>query len=521
MRINLRTKTIVGIALIEAVLLALLVFTSLEFLINTNQNNIDRQVKTSSELLATAAKNAVLSYDLATLNDLATTALSNQQFLYIKFTDANGTELVSLGNSQLLTQPFIADTDLTHIVDGSFDVTTDIMIDNHIYGHLFYGLDVKSLQQAITDAKYRSAIIALVEMALVALFSFFLGAYLTKQLKTLVFAAENIVENKYDYHINQISNDELGDVAHAFNKMLFQLRLTQHDRDNYEQQLLSLNSELEDRIELRNKELQQKVTELTDINHQLELTKEQLIESEKLASIGQLSAGIAHEINNPIGFVQSNLHTLKEYSQDITDFMQNTDTNDDIKYILEDLPELLNESIVGTNRIKTIVMGLKAFAHQGEQLDNEVDVVHVIEQALNLAKNEYKYHCKIETDFCEMRSIKGNEAKLIQVFTNLIVNAAQALPTKPLKDRENIIQISSSEHLGNIVVEVRDSGCGINKDQKKRIFEPFYTTKAVGQGTGLGLSISYGIIKDHHGSISVVSSQNIGTRFIISLPIFV
>ena len=114
---------------------------------------------------------------------------------------------------------------------------------------------------------------------------------------------------------------------------------TQHDRDNYEQQLLSLNSELEERIEQRNIELLDKVAELTDINHQLELTKEQLIESEKLASIGQLSAGIAHEINNPIGFIQSNLHTLKEYSQDITDFMQKTDTNDDIQFILEDLPE--------------------------------------------------------------------------------------------------------------------------------------------------------------------------------------
>jgi PAS domain S-box-containing protein len=280
---------------------------------------------------------------------------------------------------------------------------------------------------------------------------------------------------------------------------------------------------------------------MRDISQQRKL-EAQLFQSEKMASIGQLAAGVAHEINNPVGFVNSNLHTLKGYQEDLQQLIpryqdvlteikgcmsgpardailqkiraiESLEAEADLGFILEDSPQLINESQEGTERIKKIVLDLKNFAHPGEQNRQMIDINKNIESTLNIVWNELKYHAEVIKDFGRIPQIEGYPQQLNQVFMNLLVNAAQALEGK------GEIWIQTREKNGKVEVKISDTGCGIPQENLKQIFDPFFTTKPVGKGTGLGLNVSYNIIKKHNGTIDATSKVGEGTAFTIQLPI--
>jgi len=252
--------------------------------------------------------------------------------------------------------------------------------------------------------------------------------------------------------------------------------------------------------------------------------KSQLIHSEKMASIGTISAGIAHEINNPLSFLLTNLEVLKDYLGSIGTYVDlleksNTGTNteistmkNNIEFILEDVPNLLRESLDGIERIREIVNGLRTFSRADDGIFKEVDVNYCIETALKLVSNELKHKCKISKNLSEIPHVMGSQGQLIQVFTNLLVNSAQAI------DEHGSIEVKSTINDNKILLTFCDSGKGISKEHLDKLFTPFFTTKPTGQGTGLGLSISYGIIQKHRGNISVESSPGLGTTFYIELP---
>ena len=289
-------------------------------------------------------------------------------------------------------------------------------------------------------------------------------------------------------------------------------------------------------IEAKNKKLEAALK-------RLEETQTQMLQSEKMASIGQLAAGVAHEINNPTGFVSSNLKTLEDYQEDIDGLIQKYrklkeliekdgkldpsseqvaslleeigeyEEEIDIDYIQEDVRDLIKDCREGTERIKKIVMDLKDFAHPGEGVMQATDVNKGLESTLNVVYNELKYKANIIKEFGKLPLIQAYPQQLNQVFMNILVNAAQAI------EKKGEIRIKTEAVDGYVRIKISDTGCGIPKENLNKIFDPFFTTKDVGKGTGLGMNIAYGIVKKHNGTIEVESTVGKGTTFTIKLPV--
>jgi two-component system NtrC family sensor kinase len=276
-----------------------------------------------------------------------------------------------------------------------------------------------------------------------------------------------------------------------------------------------------------------------EVARRLEVQQElhrQLVQTEKLASIGLLAAGVAHEINNPVGFVSSNLTTMRGYVSSLLDITVAVDgalrhapetetfrqklgelrdkINDaDMDYIRNDLPSLLTESADGLERIKKIVVDLKNFAHADSEQRQLADINAGLKSTLNLVWNEIKYKATVSTDYGTLPPVCCQPGKINQVLMNILVNAAQAI------DKSGTIGIKTWHADGVVCIAISDTGCGIPQSAMDRIFEPFYTTKPVGKGTGLGLSLAYGILREHGGRIDVASRIGEGTTFTVVLPV--
>jgi PAS domain S-box-containing protein len=272
---------------------------------------------------------------------------------------------------------------------------------------------------------------------------------------------------------------------------------------------------------------------LQTLNARLEEASGQLMQSEKMASIGQLAAGIAHELNNPIGFVHSNLGTLDGYLHDLQAIIEAYQQfvsaqpasaesaaldrlleQRDYAFIKDDIFNLVAESKDGLGRVRKIVQDLKSFSRVGEQEWQQADLHQGLDSTLNIVWNELKYKCKVVKDYGDIPAVHCLISQLNQVFMNLLVNAGHAI------ENQGTITIRTS-CLGDdsVCVEVSDTGSGIAAENLNRIFDPFFTTKPIGKGTGLGLSLSYNIVRRHHGRIEVHSEPGVGTTFRVILPI--
>ena len=284
-----------------------------------------------------------------------------------------------------------------------------------------------------------------------------------------------------------------------------------------------------EKVHHREQDLQFSYDQLSKANEELILSESQLIQSEKMASIGVLAAGVAHEINNPIGFIKSNLDVLDEYLIDIKKYRQEINTllttktlqhNEqaiakkyDIDFIFNDIPPLLKSSIGGIDRVSEIVQDLKNFARVEEPNKSSTDINEGLTTTLNMARNELKYNCKVQVELGSLPKILAFPSKLNQVFMNLLINAGQSIEDK------GEISVKTFQQGTDIVIEVKDNGSGIDPKILSHIFTPFFTSKPVGEGTGLGLSISHEIIKQHDGKIKVTSEVGKGSCFSIYIPI--
>lgn len=280
-------------------------------------------------------------------------------------------------------------------------------------------------------------------------------------------------------------------------------------------------------------ESQRLAAELEHAYSDLKASQSKILQQEKMASIGQLAAGVAHEINNPMGFITSNLNTLGKYLEKLTTFVdrqqsvvstlggdsQLTATLREerkklkIDQILEDLPSLIDESLDGANRVRTIVQNLKNFSRVNETAMSMADLNECIETTLTIAINELKYKATIKKEYGDLPLTFCNPHQLNQVFMNLLINAAHAI------EKRGTITIRTAVEANLIQATITDDGCGMTEETSKRIFDPFFTTKEVGKGTGLGLSIVYDIVKAHNGGIAVKSSPEKGTTFTVTIPV--
>ncbi|MDA3904362.1 MAG: PAS domain S-box protein [Desulfuromusa sp.] len=274
----------------------------------------------------------------------------------------------------------------------------------------------------------------------------------------------------------------------------------------------------------------QMATTMEFLNAELKSTQSQMLQREKMASIGQLAAGMAHEINNPIGFVASNLRSLDKYLKKLTGYLEILESNlkqqipetwEKIKperkklkidFLLEDCDDLIAESLDGSERVRVIVQNLKTFSRVDQAEEQLANLNGCLESTIAIVWNEVKYKAKLEKDLAELPDIHCNPQELTQVFTNILVNGAQAI------EKDGLIKIRSWLDDESVFISIQDNGSGISEENREKIFEPFFTTKSVGEGTGLGMSISYEIVKKHGGDILIDSELGKGTTFTIRVP---
>lgn len=341
--------------------------------------------------------------------------------------------------------------------------------------------------------------------------SYFLSKMLIKPIEKLIKASKEISEGNLNHRIEKSRYAEINELVDIYNKMAENL------------QTLYIN--LENKVKERTKELE-------TANGELKNAQVMMVHSEKMRSLGQLVAGITHEINNPINFIHGNLIHLKNYSQaliELIDLYQSFE-NDlseekqktleemkekiELNFIQEDLPKLIKSCQDGTERTKNIILDLKNFSRIDEMVINTINLEKEIETTLNILHNKIKGRIEIIKDYDEnIPLVEGYGGQLNQVFMNILDNACYAIKNK------GQINIKLKFEENDVLLEFKDTGCGMSEEQKEKIFEPFYTTKPVGEGTGLGLSISYKVIKNHHGTITVESEIDKGTIFKIRLPI--
>jgi two-component system NtrC family sensor kinase len=310
-------------------------------------------------------------------------------------------------------------------------------------------------------------------------------------LSNLVEAAQKIASGEEVKKLPIESENEIGRLTSSFNTMAE--KITEARRD------------LENKID------------------ELQKTQAQLVHSAKMVSLGQLVAGVAHELNNPIGYIYSNMTHLKEYSEKLVHLVQIAEKDPakleeekkkvEFNYIVEDLPRLIKSCEDGALRTRDIVLGLRNFSRLDESSLKEVDIEEGINNTLQLLSGELKTRIKVHLDLSGLPKIKCYASQINQVFMNILTNAAQAIDVK------GDIFISTKLSDQNAVITIKDNGPGIPANVLGKIFDPFFTTKSIGKGTGLGLSISYGIIKKHGGDILVKSEPGKGTEFTILLPL--
>lgn len=295
----------------------------------------------------------------------------------------------------------------------------------------------------------------------------------------------------------------------------------------------TMRQQAEQLLEDKSRELYTSMQTLEQTLDDLKASQNQLVQTEKMASLGVLAAGVAHEINNPIGYITSNFNSLQEglkYIQSFIADMQPSIEEEvdaekiknlwqqllkkyDLVYLLEDFIDLSKETSEGLARVKQIVADLRAFTREDKAEKSRVDINDILRGSINILENQTKYHANIVTKLTEIPTVMGFAGKLSQVFTNLISNANQAV------DDNGTIHIFTEKADDGIRISVQDNGHGISEDNMKNLFTPFFTTKPIGEGTGLGLSISHGIIEEHGGEILVSSKIDVGTIFTVLIPL--
>jgi signal transduction histidine kinase len=297
------------------------------------------------------------------------------------------------------------------------------------------------------------------------------------------------------------------------------------------------NVVLERRVEERTSALQQSNNDLGVAISDLQQTQAQLVDAEKMASLGQMTAGIAHELNNPINFVSSNISPLKRDLQDVFEVIdlygemdesnfcaklaEVTSLKEEIEldYVRTEIDQLLNGIADGAERTAEIVKGLRVFSRLDEDALKMADINECLESTLVILRSNFKNKCIIETSYDRnIKEIHCFPGKLNQVFMNILNNAVQATTYTENSVEDRLVSVTTALVDDNVVVTIKDNGNGIKPEDQSKIFDPFFTTKKVGEGTGLGLSIALGIINDHKGVINVNSTSGIGSEFILTLP---
>lgn len=341
--------------------------------------------------------------------------------------------------------------------------------------------------------------------------SYYLTKIIITPLTILVEGTKELSEGKFGHRFKESNYLEVNKLVQTYNIMAENLEILYKELDN---------------------KVKERTAKLEEANSELKNTQAMMVHSEKMRSLGELVAGITHEINNPINFIYGNMVHLKNYSNALLELIDLYESFDsdlsaekqkqlielkneiELDFLKEDLPQLIKSCYEGTERTKNIILDLKNFSRLDELVVNNVDLPKEIDTTLNILYNKMKGKVEIVKEYAnDVPLIEGFGGQLNQVFMNILDNASYAINEK------GTIYIRLQKVEKDVIIEFEDTGCGMNEEQISKIFDPFFTTKPVGEGTGLGMSISYKVIQRHHGVISVDSEVGKGSIFRIKLPI--
>ncbi len=451
-------------------------------------------------------------------DDINAIMTKNYKVKYMVITDENMSELHSTlpeGSSYIYLNPNNpASFKLKHSPDIDINNNTELIYIKQGKYNIYFGIS-KSIfvEEFINDVFSFISIFFVMFLVITIWVGHLLSNNITKPLEKIENSFSKLANGDMSVRLDFTAFRELNNLILSYNMMVSTLQ--------------RLYSTLEQKVQMR-------TIALENANKELKNTQAIMVHSEKMKSLGELVAGIMHEINNPINFIYGNLSHLDNYSKDLMNIIEKYDeyvsslTDDekeqinnlkekiDYDFIKSDLPDLIKSCKEGADRAKNIIRDLKSFSRMEEAAITDVDLVSAIDTTLNILHNKIKHKATVHKEYIDIiPKIEGYGGQLNQVFMNILDNAVGAI-----KEQGDIwIRIKHSSDMKSIIIEFEDNGIGMNEDVAAKIFDPFFTTKPVGQGTGLGMSITHKIIKSHNGDIQVSSKPNVGTKFTITLPI--
>ncbi len=503
---------------IMIVIIALVSLVECFMYVYTRDSIRDTQQNLSSEFISNLQvfNLALANKDYASIKDSLNSVLSeNLNIKYIIVTDINNTELYSsLPNDSKYVYK-LPDNPASLIVTNlqganlkDYKIVYINKFNTNVY--ILFPDENNIVSKNFTDSvKIFFGII----LFLCIIVSYILSKSISKPLLTMEKTVTQIAGGDLSARLEYTKYSEINRLVQAYNIMVNALQ--------------KLYSSLEVKVQDRTKELKNAYAELQN-------TQAMMVHSEKMKSLGELVAGIMHEINNPINFIYGNMTHLGNYSKDLIDVIEKYQTYEaslkeneksdvakfkeeiDYEFLKSDMPDLIKSCKEGAERAKNIIQDLKSFSRMEEVSITDVDIPHEIDVTLNILYNKLKNKTEIHKEYEDnIPPIEAFGGQLNQVFMNILDNAVGAI-----KDKGDIwIRLKKSSNKKSLVIEIEDNGMGMDEETSRKVFNPFFTTKPVGQGTGLGMSITYKIIKNHQGDIKVESKLNEGTKFTITLPL--
>ncbi len=525
---SIKHKTIFGVIIIQLIVLCLAIYVSNQSFKAFTAEAISQRALDTKTVFTSLITDAVSRQDLSTITKAAETFYQNSNLSYIVINDTFLGNWLTLGDYKTFEELNINKHTSTPQSNKTYPLTEVIYDGDKILAVIYLGFDTSSFAELKSSANNKMTYYFSAAMILSFILSWMLGKNLTNRLSQLKNVTARIAFGDRNIKIVVRSNDEIDTVLSSYQKMIKSLKKYEENIQKTQEELRNINQNLERKVQERTLSLVEKNHHLETLNLELIETKDKLIEAEKIISMNTLAAGFAHEINNPIAAVKSqiqlirdDLNQLERWEQQINaiakenglltviEQINQTINIDDIK---QGIKESIEDALSGVKKITDVIESVQFCKLEAHHQHTEINIIELINQAIKIDDIIPYINTHYEPD--SFIPVFGSSVDLHKVLNGLLLNAYQAATDTSFK-----IDIYCYQQDKNIEIVIKDTGKGMNEQQLKQAFDPFYTTLPVGKGLGLGLTQAYSIIKEHHGQIEITSERGQWTQVYLSLPI--